>query len=112
MTRGFQETPGPEDVGLEKRGSVLDAAIDAAFVLPLFDLSCAFSACDPGCPTGYDSPPYLQDGTVSCPTIGHSCTYFESEISCACDHHWWYTSWGIGCPPQDGGGPQCTDGGP
>jgi hypothetical protein len=70
---------------------------------------CMFSSCDPDCPQGTMAPPfYVQNGALSCNQIGKQCTYFESGITCLCDHHWWYTDCGWRpCPQPDGGLPTC-----
>jgi hypothetical protein len=67
---------------------------------------------EPGCPEGTQAPPYyMEDGTLPCSTVGEVCTYFESGLTCLCDHHWWYTDCGTGpCPPPDGGFPICDGG--
>jgi hypothetical protein len=47
---------------------------------------------DPGCPQGTMAPPYYtNDGTLQCNTIGKTCSHFENDLTCACDHHWWYS---------------------
>ncbi len=75
---------------------------------------CTSSSCDPDCPQGMTAPPYyVDDGTAPCTTVGKVCTYFESGLSCLCDHHWWYTDCGTApCKAPDAGFPTCaTDAG-